>query len=150
MDAQQIEHVRSSYAALRGRHDQFATLFYDRLFAIDPDARALFSDIEIQKQSLMRTVDVIVENLDNTDVAVPFVSQLGQRHATYGVKAYQYSSAGAAWYWALDQCLGEDFSQDVKLAWTAAFCLLAKIMLDAPPPEKDNLGDKQAVGQPSR
>ena len=105
MDAQQIEHVRASYETLRGRQDQFATLFYDRLFALDPDARKLFSDLETQKQSLLRTVDVIVENLDNTDVAVPFITQLGQRHATYGVKAYQYSSAGAAWYWALDQTL---------------------------------------------
>ena len=150
MDAQQIEHVRTSYEALRGKQDQFADLFYDRLFALDPSTRALFSDIETQKRSLLRTVDVIVEHLDNTDVAVPFVTELGQRHATYGVKAYQYSSAGAAWYWALDQTLGDAFSMDVKLAWTAAFCLLAKIMLDAPPPEKDSAGDIQAVQQPTR
>src|SRR5258706_7961614 len=150
MDAQQIEHVRTSYEALRGKQDQFADLFYDRLFVLDPDTRSLFPDIESQKKSLLRTVEVIVEHLDNTDVAVPFVTQLGQRHATYGVKAYQYSSAGAAWYWAFDQALGEAFSMDVKLAWTAAFCLLAKIMLDAPPPEKDGQSDKQAISQPTR
>lgn len=131
MNPKQVVAVKSSYEHLRGKHAQFADLFYDRLFEIDPDTRALFpDDMEAQKKILLQTMDAVVDCLDDMDGLTPVVAQLGQRHHGYGVKAWHYSSAGAAWYWALDQTLGESFTMETKLAWTTAFCALTKIMIE--------------------
>ena len=135
MKPRQIVLVKSSYEALRGKHEHFADLFYDRLFELDPDTRLLFPpDMAGQKAILLKTMDAVVDCLGDTDWLLPVVAQLGQRHYGYGVQAWHYSSAGAAWYWALDKSLGDSFDDDTKLAWTAAFCALAKIMLDGGTP----------------
>ncbi|MCH9016429.1 MAG: hemin receptor, partial [Chloroflexi bacterium] len=65
------------------------------------------------------------------DGLVPVVQDLGRRHGGYGVQEAHYGSVGSALLWTLEQGLGDDFTDDVKIAWTETYMLLAGVMKDA-------------------
>ena len=68
MSPDQIQLVQSSFAALLPTADEVGTLFYQRLFALDPSLRRLFKgDIAEQSRSLMRMIAVAVNGLDRLD-----------------------------------------------------------------------------------
>ena len=56
---------------------------------------------------------------------------LGRRHANYNVRAERYDTVGQALLPTLSQGLGDDFTNEVREAWTAAYTLLATVMIDA-------------------
>jgi len=129
MSPDQIQLVQSSFAALLPTADEVGTLFYQRLFALDPSLRRLFKgDIAEQSRSLMRMIAVAVNGLDRLDTIVPAVKALGVRHAGYGVEDAHYGIVGAALLWTLAQRLGDGFSPETAEAWSTAYGVLAETM----------------------
>ncbi len=109
-----------------------ATLFYGRLFDLDPSLRRLFKhDLEEQKRKLMQMLAVAVRGLDEPEALTPAVRALGARHLGYGVEAAHYATVGAALLWTLEQGLGEAFTGEVRDAWAAVYGLLAGLMQQA-------------------
>lgn len=70
----------------------------------------------------------IVRVLDRPAELVPEVAGLGHRHVGYGVKNDDYASVGAALLWLLDQVLGEEFTPELREAWSEAYLLVSSIM----------------------
>ena len=54
---------------------------------------------------------------------------MAQRHVGYGVKPAHYKLVGNALLWTLEKGLGDDWTQDVKAAWTACYTILADTMI---------------------
>ena len=79
----------------------------------------------------MTMINTVVEGLENTDELVPAVQDLGVRHAGYGVTDAHYDTVAEALLWTLGQGLGDDFTDEVKEAWTEAYMVLATTMKDA-------------------
>lgn len=132
MTPRQIQLVRESYAAVEPIADTAATIFYRRLFDLDPDLRALFpSDLTAQRRNLMQTLTVVVRNLDRLEGILPAVEALGRRHAGYRVRRDDYETVGAALLDTLGEGLGDAFTLEVRSAWTAAYGLLASVMIAA-------------------
>ena len=133
MTPNQIDLIRASWAKVEPITDTAATLFYGRLFELDPSVRPLFAHTDVAKQGkvLMQTLTVVVKGLDRLDTLVPAVQALGRRHAGYGVRAEDYSTVGAALLWTLEQGLGPDFDDPTREAWGLAYGTLASVMLDA-------------------
>lgn len=128
----QADLVKSSWEKVLPIADQAASLFYDRLFTLDPSLRALFkSDMKEQGRKLMQMIGVAVRGLDRLDEIVPAVQSLGRRHVAYGVKPIHYDTVGAALLWTLEQGLGEAFTPATREAWATVYGLLSKTMLDA-------------------
>jgi hemoglobin-like flavoprotein len=124
--------VQTTFARVVPIADSAASLFYSRLFEIDPTLRPLFKgDIVEQGRKLMQMIGVAVTGLDRLDQIVPAVQQLGIRHANYGVKDEHYATVAVALLWTLEQGLGSDFTPEVEEAWTAAYTLLAGTMKEA-------------------
>ena len=125
--------IRASWAAVEPIADTAASLFYARLFELDPAIERLFrrTDMAAQRKNLMQTLTVVVKSLDRLDQIVPAVQALGRRHAGYGVREAHYATVGAALLWTLEQGLGEAFTPPVRDAWTAAYGTLANVMIDA-------------------
>lgn len=112
--------------------DKAAELFYGKLFELDPELKPLFSgDMTEQGKKLMSTINLVVEGLEKLDELVPAVQELGVRHVGYGVKDEHYDTVAEALLWTLGQGLGDDFTDEVKEAWTAAYVVLATTMKDA-------------------
>ena len=122
--------------------DVAASLFYGRLFRIDPSTRHLFAgtDLESQKKKLIRALAMVVGSLDRVEELVPTIADLGRRHAGYGVRDAHYDSVGTALLWTLEQGLADAWTAEVQEAWTAAYGLLAGVMRgaanEAPPDQR--------------
>jgi nitric oxide dioxygenase len=125
----QIDLIRDSFHRLEP-DVEVAEKFYDRLFEIAPELRALFrSDMTGQGMRFMRTLRVIVQDLDNPEALHPYLERLAQGHAAYGVKPEHFHPMGQALIWTMQQALGEDFPEGASAAWEAAYDHLAQEMI---------------------
>jgi nitric oxide dioxygenase len=133
MTSQQTELVRRSFAKVVPIRAAAATLFYGRLFALDPGTRPLFrGDIAAQGAKLMAALATVVHALDRLDTVLDEVRALARRHVRYGVDERHYATVGAALLWTLEQGLGPDeFTPEVRDAWSTAYALLSGAMIEA-------------------
>lgn len=103
MKPRQVQLVQETMKVVAPAAETAATLFYDRLFTLDPALRVLFhNDMEAQGKKLMATLALVIHNLEQPEQFLPAV-----RH------------------------LGEAFTPEVNDAWTAAYDLLANVMQEA-------------------
>jgi hemoglobin-like flavoprotein len=129
MTPQQIKLVQASFAKVRPIAGTAAELFYNRLFSLDPSLRPLFkSDMGKQGQMLMSMIGAAVLGLSNLEKLAPVVRELGARHVGYGVRPDHYVTVGEALIWTLEQGLGDDFTPEVREAWSATYGLLSDVM----------------------
>ncbi len=132
MTPEQKELVQTSFEKVVPISTTAASLFYGRLFELDPELKLLFkSGMDEQGKKLMTMLRVAVKGLDKLDTLVPVVQQLGQRHATYGVQDSHYDTVGSALLWTLAQGLGNDFTPETEAAWTEVYVLLSGVMKEA-------------------
>jgi hemoglobin-like flavoprotein len=132
LNQEEIDLVQADWEKVLPIADVAATLFYDRLFTLDPKLRPLFkSDLTEQKLKLMKMIGTAVNGLNQLSDIVPAVQALGQRHVSYGVKAEHYETVGAALLWTLKQGLADNFDGAHEAAWARVYTLLAQTMIGA-------------------
>ena len=79
MTPRQIELVRTSFATVEPIADTAASMFYGRLFDLDPALRALFAtDMSAQRRNLMQTLTVVVRSLDRLETKGLVRSRAGE------------------------------------------------------------------------
>lgn len=129
LSTRQQELVRSSFELLLAKGDAPVQRFYEHLFERAPQLRPLFSsDIKRQSRKFLQSLRVIVNSLPATERAAPVLQRLGERHRGYGVSADHYQIVGGVLIDTFDEVLGENFTDEVREAWNAAFRLIASIM----------------------
>jgi nitric oxide dioxygenase len=132
MTPENIALVKESHSLVVPIAEQAADLFYQRLFTIAPETKALFAgDMKDQGRKLMATIAVVVGSLDCLDKILPSVRDLAVRHVGYGVEDRHYAKVGEALIWTLEAGLGDAFTPQRKAAWVETYTLLAGIMLRA-------------------
>ena len=130
MTPEQVDLVQSSFAKVAPIAETAAGLFYNRLFEIAPQTKALFHvDMAEQGRKLMTTLGVVVRGLKNLDAILPAAKALAVKHVAYGVTAAHYKPVGEALIWTLEQGLGPDFTPEVKDAWLSAYGALSGVMI---------------------
>jgi nitric oxide dioxygenase len=124
--------VQSSFSKVVPIADAAASLFYSRLFDIAPEFRPLFkNDISEQGSKLMATLGFVVNGLNEPETVLPAAKTLAVKHVSYGVRSEHYAPVGEALIWTLQQGLGDEFTDDVKDAWLAAYTALSGAMIEA-------------------
>ncbi len=132
MTPEQIELVQSSWEKVKPISDKAAELFYGKLFELNPAYKDLFpNDMVEQGRKLMAMINTAVNSLKNLEAVVPAVEEMGKRHVGYGVKDSDYDVVGEALLWTLEAGLGDDFTDEVKAAWTETYVILATTMKNA-------------------
>jgi len=123
--------VKSTWAMVVPIADVAATLFYQRLFLLDPSLRPMFekTDMTEQRRKLMAALVAVVNGLDNLDPLIPVLENLGRNHVRYGVTDQHYDTVGAALLWTLG--LKDAWVPAVKIAWTTAYGAVAGVMRNA-------------------
>ena len=130
MTPEQVNLVQQSFAKVAPISEQAAVLFYDRLFEVAPQVRAMFPvDMTEQRKKLMGTLAVVVGGLSNLEAILPAASALAKRHVSYGAKAEHYPVVGGALLWTLEKGLGDAWTPEVAEAWTAAYGTLSGYMI---------------------
>jgi len=129
MTPQQVAAVQSTWERVVPISDTAASLFYGRLFALDPKLARMFpADMTEQRRRVMTMIGVAVRGLTRIDTLVPVLRNLGARHAGYGVRDEHYALVGAALLWTLEQGLGPAFTDEAREAWTVAYGVIATTM----------------------
>jgi hemoglobin-like flavoprotein len=132
MTPEQVQLVQRSFVEVAALGDQVAVLFYQRLFELDPTLRPLFNDdLAAQRGKLLSALALVVDALDRPEEILPAVSELGRRHAGYGVEPDHYATVGSALIWTLEQGLDAEFTAPLRQAWREAYGLLAWTMIAA-------------------
>lgn len=130
MTPDQVTLVQQSFSKVAPIADQAATIFYDRLFEVAPQVKAMFpADMSEQKKKLMATLAVVVGGLTDLPSILPAASALAKRHIAYGAKPEHYPVVGSALLWTLEKGLGSAWTPDVAAAWTAAYGTLSGFMI---------------------
>src|SRR4051794_40333772 len=130
MTSDQVKLVQQSFAKVAPIADQAAAMFYDRLFEVAPQVKAMFPvDLTEQRRKLMATLSVVVNGLGNLETILPAASALASRHVSYGAKAEHYPVVGGALLWTLEKGLGEAWTPEVASAWAAAYGTLSNFMI---------------------
>lgn len=131
MTREQVAVVQQSFAKVAPIADRAAIMFYDRLFEVAPQVKAMFpADMAEQRQKLMATLGVVVNGLSNLESVLPAASALAKRHVAYGAKPEHYPVVGSALLWTLERGLGVAWTKEVADAWTAAYGTLSGYMIE--------------------
>ena len=130
MTPEQVKLVQDSFAKVAPISDVAASMFYERLFEIAPDVKAMFpADMTDQRKKLMATLAVVVNGLTQLDTILPTASALAKKHVGYGVKPTHYTPVGTALLWTLEKGLGTAWTPPTAEAWTAAYTTLSGFMI---------------------
>ena len=132
MTPRQIELVQSSFDLVTPMLEAATTMFYERLFQLDPSLRRMFHGPQAeQARKLAHVLTVVVKGLSRPQQILGAVEELGRRHATYGVEPRHYATVGSALLWTLQTGLGDAFTHEVREAWSGAYLFLASAMQHA-------------------
>ena len=132
MTPNQIALVQDSFIHVLPIADETAAAFYARLFTLAPDTRRLFRhDMVEQGRKLVLTLASVVNGLDRLDEIVPVARELARRHVGYGALPRHYDAVGTALLATLAELLGPLYDAPTAQAWSAAYTLLAGVMVDA-------------------
>ena len=130
MTPDQVKLVQDSFAKVAPISEQAAVLFYDRLFEVAPQVKAMFpDDMTEQRKKLMGMLAAVVSGLSNLETILPAASALAKRHVAYGAKAEHYPVVGAALLWTLEQGLGDGWTPELADAWATAYGTLSGYMI---------------------
>ncbi|MEG3890024.1 pentapeptide repeat-containing protein [Microcoleus sp. MON2_D6] len=126
-----VEVLEQSFDKIKPRADDFAASFYEKLFTTHPELKPLFATTDMAKQQkkLISALVLVVENLRSPEALEPVLKALGGRHIGYGVIPKYYGPVGEALLSAFEQSLQQDWTPEVKLAWTNAYRAITALML---------------------
>jgi hemoglobin-like flavoprotein len=130
MTPEQARLVTTSWSSVASIADSAIAQFYNRLFEIDPTARALFraTDMPEQRRKVIEALSLALQSVDDLKALTPTLEELGRRHQRYGVTVAHYDSVGQALLWTLQQGLGAAWTPAMAAAWTELFGQLSGVM----------------------
>jgi nitric oxide dioxygenase len=129
---EQINLIERNFEAIAPRAEDVATVFYNRLFALQPALQLLFpANLSEQKKKLMATLAVAIKSLHNPNALIPLLEDLGRRHALYGVREEYYETVSTALLLTLRDALGKEFTPQSSAAWMEMYNFVADTMKNA-------------------
>ncbi len=136
MEQKTVTLVQTSFEKVKPIASTAAEIFYNKLFELDPALKPLFpsSDddaMKMQGNKLMSMLGSAVAGLSDLNALVPVLENLGKRHVDYKVEPSHYDTVGTALLSTLATGLGDDFTPEVKDAWTSVYTTMADVMIKA-------------------
>ena len=124
--------MRKSFDKVASAGDEVPLFFYSHLFLSHPETRAMFPvSMMQQRDRLFRALGHIVAKVDDLDVLVPFLQQLGRDHRKFGALSAHYPAVGASLLATLQHFSGDDWTPELAADWAAAYGVVADVMVTA-------------------
>ena len=124
--------VKESFALIEPVSAEAAAYFYGRLFAENPQLRAMFpATMDRQRERLFGALARIAWSMDSPEALQGYLSRLGRDHRKFGVAPEHYAQFGRALVATIRRFAGEAWTDEAERAWTAAFDHVARTMIDA-------------------
>ncbi|MGA5140860.1 globin domain-containing protein [Streptomyces azureus] len=124
--------IRRAMAEVTPVADKVTSYFYALLFVRHPDLRSLFPPaMDTQRDRLLRALLTAAEHIDNTDVLVDYLQNLGRGHRKYGTRAEHYPAVGECLIGALSKYAAAVWDEEMEAAWIRTYTTISQIMIDA-------------------
>ena len=129
--ALQVELLEHSFSDVAAQGEAFAAAFYERLFTLAPETRALFAGttMDQQEQKLLAALVLVMEHLREPEALAPVLKHLGDMHLAYDVTPEGFEVGGEALLETLRLFLGEQWTPDLHTAWAEAYGSIVTLML---------------------
>lgn len=123
--------VQSTFAQVAGDGAGFGKRFYEILFSIAPDTRALFTTtpLELQERMFVEMIWLAVRSLSRLEALIPALEDLGARHAAYGIQEAHFTVNKRALIETLREALGSRMTPDAEAAWSETHDVISGAML---------------------
>ncbi|GAA1518885.1 globin domain-containing protein [Kribbella lupini] len=129
MDAQALQR---SWDQVTEHGEQVPLYFYSHLFVSYPEVRSMFPlSMANQRDKFVGALGRIVSHADQLEQDEAFLQHLGRDHRKYAVLAEHYNAVGASLCATLAHFLGPDWDEDLAAHWTAAYQVVARIMVES-------------------
>jgi len=134
--------VQRSWRALMPKAESLAYIFYHRLFVTIPATRTMFAHVDpaAQVKKLIVALTTVVNGLYELETLAPALTALGRRHASYGVEDDQYDAVREVLLWTLKTVLGANWTNELSVAWSEAYPIVAQVMREAGSPSNPSIG----------
>jgi methyl-accepting chemotaxis protein len=128
----ELDALETSFDLIAPDGEKLVDIFYARLFAAAPAVVPLFAgtDLQRQKSMLLATLVLLRKSLRTLDRIVPALLDLGARHVAYGARPEHYPVVGEVLIASMAQVAGAAWRPDYERAWTAAFEVVAGVMIE--------------------
>ncbi|WP_455430974.1 globin domain-containing protein [Streptomyces cadmiisoli] len=124
--------IRRTMATVAPVADKVTSYFYALLFVRHPDLRPLFpAAMDAQRDRLLKALLTAAEHIDNTDVLVPYLQNLGRGHRKYGTLPEHYPAVGECLIGALSRYAESVWDTETEAAWVRAYTTISQVMIDA-------------------
>lgn len=113
--------LQSSMNTMLDDEEEFASIFYNKVFTLAPQVRALFrNNMTEQGRLLTHMLGGIVYSFSRPEHLKKGLAKLGRSHVQYGVKAEYYPVVKLAMMQTIEQVLGENKTKRTLEAWNTA------------------------------
>ncbi|MFD7438078.1 globin domain-containing protein [Streptomyces sp. NPDC059861] len=124
--------IRRTMATVAPVADKVTSYFYALLFVRHPDLRPLFpAAMDAQRDRLLKALLTAAEHIDNSDVLVPYLQNLGRGHRKYGTQPDHYPAVGECLIGALSRYAESVWNDETEAAWVRAYTTISQVMIDA-------------------
>ncbi|GAA0583242.1 oxidoreductase [Kribbella sandramycini] len=129
MDAQALQR---SWDRVTEHGEQVPLYFYSHLFVSHPQVRPMFPlSMSNQRDKFVGALGRIVSHADQLENDAAFLQHLGRDHRKYAVLAEHYDAVGGSLCATLMHFLGAEWDEELAAHWTAAYQVVARIMVEA-------------------
>ncbi|WP_455431669.1 globin domain-containing protein [Streptomyces fructofermentans] len=124
--------IRRTMAEVGPVADKVTSYFYALLFVRHPDLRPLFpASMDTQRDRLLKALLTAAEHIDNTEVLVAYLQNLGRGHRKYGTRPEHYPAVGECLIGALSRFAEGIWDRETEAAWVRAYTTISQVMIDA-------------------
>jgi hemoglobin-like flavoprotein len=123
--------LRTSFATVVEREPDLTHRFYDRLFALHPEAEPLFHrrPRETQEKMLTGALVAALDHLEDAPWLAEQLGALGAKHVDYGITPEMYAWVGDALLATLADVAGPDWNDELGREWGALYGAISSRML---------------------
>jgi NAD(P)H-flavin reductase/hemoglobin-like flavoprotein len=124
--------IRRIMAEVAPVADKVTSYFYALLFVRHPDLRSLFpAAMDTQRDRLLKALLTAAEHIDNTEILVAYLQNLGRGHRKYGTRPEHYPAVGECLIGALSKYASGVWDAEAEAAWVRAYTTISQVMIDA-------------------
>ncbi|KAI1409835.1 globin-like protein [Hypoxylon sp. FL1857] len=129
---QETKLVKETLPALRQHGEHISTVFYKTMLRDHPELQNYFNTVNMhtgkQPRALTRLILAFASNIVNISELTPKLERVAQKHASLNIQPEQYEIVGKYLLRAFSAVLGPSMTPDVKMAWTKAYWVMAKML----------------------
>ncbi|WP_406475863.1 globin domain-containing protein [Streptomyces sp. NBC_01615] len=124
--------IRRTMAEVGAVADKVTSYFYALLFVRHPELRSLFpAAMDTQRDRLLKALLTAAEHIDNTEVLVAYLQNLGRGHRKYGTRPEHYPAVGECLIGSLSRFASAIWEPEMEAAWVRAYTTISQVMIDA-------------------